>query len=67
MSKALKSKKVYLKINKKTFTTKTGANGKATFKITNLNKKGIFSATISFKANSYYNKATKTVKITAKK
>lgn len=65
--KALKSKKVYLKINKKTFTAKTGANGKATFKITNLKKKGTFSATISFNANSYYNKATKTVKITAKK
>ena len=65
--KVMKSTKVYLKVNKKTFTAKTNSKGQATFKITNLKKKGTFSATITYKATKYYNKATKTVKITTKK
>ena len=65
--KVMKSTKVYLKVNKKTYAVKTNSKGQATFKITNLKKKGTFSAVITYKATAYYNKATKTVKITVKK
>ncbi len=65
--KVLKSTKVTLKVNKKTFTAKTNKKGVATFKITNLKKKGKFTATIKYAGNKYYNKLTKKVKITVKK
>ncbi|WP_458403203.1 hypothetical protein [Methanobrevibacter sp.] len=65
-NKALKNVKVTLKVNGKTYSAKTNSNGKATFKITKLTKKGGFNAVINFAGNSYYNKASKTVKITAK-
>ena len=41
-------------------------NGKATFKITKLNKKGKFKAKITFKATKYYKSITKKVKIIIK-
>ena len=65
--KVMKSTYVSLKVNKKTYTEKTNSKGKATFKITNLKKKGTYSAKITYKATKYYNKATKTVKIIVKK
>ena len=65
--KVMKNARVSLKVNKKTYTVKTNAKGQATFKITNLNKKGTFGATITYKATKYYDKATKTVKIKIKK
>ena len=53
---------VYLKIKGKTYKATTNKKGTATFKI-KLSKKGTFTAKITFKANSYYNKSTKSVKI----
>ena len=64
---AVKNAKITLKIKGKTYKATTNAKGKATFKITKLTKKGTFKATITFAGDSYYNKATKTVKISVKK
>ena len=66
-NKVMKNTKVTLKINKKTFTAKTNKKGVATFKITNLKKKGKFTAVIKYAGNKYYNKLTKKAKITVKK
>ena len=61
--KAVKKVKVTLKVKGKTYKAKTNSKGKATFKISKLNKKGTFKAKIKFKANQYYKCATKKVKI----
>ena len=62
-NKPVKKVKVTLKIKGKTYKAKTNNKGKATFKIKKLTKKGTFRATIKFKGNKYYKKATKKVKI----
>ena len=62
----MKNTKVTLKVNKKTFSAKTNKKGIATFKITNLKKKGKFTAVITYGGNKYYNKVTKKVGITVK-
>ena len=64
--KAIKNVKVTLNVNKKTFTAKTDAKGKATFKIKKLTKKAKYDAKVTYKGNKYYNKVTKKVKITVK-
>jgi hypothetical protein len=64
--KPIKNAKVTLKVKGKTYKAKTNSKGKATFKITKLNKKGTFKATVTYKGNKYYKKATKKVKITVK-
>ena len=64
--KGVKKVKVTLKVKGKTYSAKTNAKGKATFKIKKLTKKGKYSAKVTFKGNNYYNKATKKVKITVK-
>ena len=61
--KAIKKVKVTLKVNGKTFTAKTNANGKATFKIKKLTKKGTFISKVKFSGNYYYNTISKKVKI----
>ena len=66
-NKVMKNKKVTIKVNKKTYTAKTNSKGKATFKITKLNKRGKFTATVKYAGDKYYNKVTKKVKITVKK
>lgn len=58
------AKKVTLTINGKTFTAKTNKKGQATFKITNLNKKGKFTASISYAGDKTYVATKKSVKIT---
>lgn len=65
-NKVMKNKWVTLKVNKKTYKVKTNSKGRATFKITNLNKKGTFKATVKFAGNSYYNSKTAAAKITIK-
>ncbi len=65
--KVMKNTKVTLKVNKKTFTAKTNKKGVATFKITNLKKKGKYTAVIKYAGSKYYNKVTKKPKITIKK
>jgi hypothetical protein len=64
--KALKNKWVYLKVNGKKYKAKTNSKGKATFKITQLNKAGKFKATVTFKGNDYYKKTTKKTTIKVK-
>ena len=65
-NKALKKAKVYLKVKGKTYTAKTNSKGKAIFKITKLNKKGKYTAKITFKTNKYYKSVSKKVKLTIK-
>ena len=65
--KAIKSVKVTISVGGKTYTATTNANGKATFKLSKLKKKGSFGATIKFGGNSYYNGFTKKVTIKVKK
>ena len=62
-NKAMNKVKVTIKVNGKTYTAVTNKNGKATFKITKLTKKGTFKSVITYKGNSLYKKVTKTVKI----
>ena len=64
--KAISKATVYLKVAGKTYKATTNSKGKATFKITKLNKKGTFKAAITFKGNKYYNKVTKKVTIKVK-
>ena len=61
--KAIKKGKVTLKVKGKTYKVTTNSKGKATFKITKLNKKGTFRATIKYNGNKYFNKVSKNVKI----
>lgn len=63
--KVLKSKKVTLKVNGKTYTAKTNGKGVATFKV-KLTKKGTFKATTKFAGDSYYTAKTTTSKIVIK-
>ncbi|MBE6503925.1 MAG: hypothetical protein E7Z76_06550 [Methanobrevibacter sp.] len=61
--KAIKKAKVTLKVKGKTYKATTNSKGKATFKITKLNKKGTFKATITYKGNKYYNNVSKKANI----
>lgn len=63
---AIKKTKVTISVKGKTFSATTDSSGKATFKINNLKTKGSFKATVKFAGNTYYNKVTKSVTITAK-
>ena len=67
LGKVMKSTKVTLTVNKKTYTVKTNSKGVATFKITNLKKKGKFTAVIKYAGNKYYKALSKKAKITVKK
>lgn len=58
-------KKVTMKIDGKTYTTKTKANGQATFTL-KITKKGKYTATISYAGDTTYKSASKSVKLTIK-
>ena len=64
---AIKNAKLTINVKGKTYKATTNSNGKATFKITKLNKKGNFNAKVKFAGNSYYNAVSKSVKISVKK
>jgi len=66
IAKPIAKAKVTLKIGKKAYSAKTNSKGKATFKITKLTKKGKYKATVAYKGNNCYNKASKKVKLTIK-
>lgn len=66
-NKTIKKIKVILKIKGKTYIATTNNKGKATFKITKLNKRGTYKAIIIFKGDKKYNKSTKAVKIIVQK
>ena len=69
--KVVKKVNVYLTIKakkfSKTFKATTNKNGKATFKILKLTKKGTYKATITFKGNANYYGVSKKLKITINK
>lgn len=65
-NKVMKKVKLTLKVKGKTYKATTNKKGKATFKITNLKKKGRSTAVIKFAGNKYYTKLTKKPKITVK-
>ena len=58
-------KKVTLTIGGKTYSAKTGSNGKATFNL-KITKKGKYTAKIKFAGDSTYQSKSKSVKITIK-
>ena len=62
----LKKTRLILKIKGKTFKAKTNNKGQVTFKITTLNKRGVFVAKIIFKGNEYYHSVNKIVKFVVK-
>ncbi|WP_407416199.1 Ig-like domain-containing protein [Methanobrevibacter sp.] len=63
--KAIKGKKITVKVNGKTYTATTNAKGVATFKV-KLNKKGKYTATAKFAGDTSYKAITKKAKITLK-
>lgn len=65
-NKPLKNTWVSLKIKDKVFKAKTSDEGRATFKITNLYKKGKFTAKTIFKGNKFYSASSKIIKITVR-
>ena len=65
-NKVMKKVWVTLKVNKKTYKVKTNNKGQATFKITNLKKKGKFTAVVKYAGSKYYNAKTVKPKITIK-
>ena len=64
--KKLKNKKVYLKVNGKTYKVKTSTKGIATFKIKNLTKRAKYIALITYKGSKYYKEASQKVTLTVK-
>jgi hypothetical protein len=66
LGKVMKKTKVTIKVNGKTYSAKTNNKGQATFKLNKLTKKGTFKSTITYTGSKYYNKVTKSVKLTVK-
>ena len=62
-NKVLKNKKVILKLNGKTYVSKTNSKGKATFKLDGFKKMGTFTAVISYAGDDHYIKASKKIKL----
>ena len=65
-NKIMNKKLITLKVNKKTYKVKTNSKGQVTFKITNLKKKGKFTAIVKYAGDKYYNSVTVKLKITIK-
>ena len=65
--KALSKVSITIKVKGKKYTAKTNSNGKATFNLKKLTKKGKWTANVEFKGNKNFSKVTKSVKISVKK
>lgn len=63
--KAIKGKKITIKVNGKTFSAKTNAKGVASIKV-KVAKKGKFTAKATFAGDNTYKKITKTARFTVK-
>ncbi|MDO5860807.1 S-layer family protein [Methanobrevibacter sp.] len=66
-NKIMKNSMVTFKVNGKTYSAKTNAKGIATFKVTNLVKRGIYNAVVKYPGNTYYKALTKKIKVTVLK
>lgn len=66
-NKVMKSAKITITVNGKSYTAKTNSKGQAVFKLKKLTKKGTYKATVKYSGSSIYNSVKKTVKITVKK
>ena len=64
--KVMKNTKITVKAYGVTYTAYTNSKGIATFKITNLVKRGIYTVDVSYAGSNYYYAVTKKVKLTAK-
>lgn len=62
-NRALKGKKITIKVNSKTYKATTNKKGVATFKITKLSKKGTYKSKIVFKGDKWYKGVSKVIKI----
>ena len=62
-NKVLKNKKVILKLNGKTYVSKTNSKGKAIFKLDGFKKLGTFTAVIKFSGDKYYKNANKKTRL----
>ena len=62
--KGIKGVKVTIKVGKKTYSAKTKANGKATFNLKKLSKKGKYTANINYAGDNTYKSVSKSAKIT---
>jgi hypothetical protein len=60
----MKKVKVSIKVKGKTYKATTNSKGKATFKITKLNKKGKYIAVVKYSGSSNYNSVIKKIRIT---
>ena len=65
-NRALKGKKITIKVNGKTYKATTNKKGVATFKITKLSKKGTYKSKIVFKGDKWYKGVSKVIKIKSK-
>ena len=65
-NRALKGKKITIKVNSKTYKATTNKKGVATFKITKLSKKGTYKSKIVFKGDKWYKGVSKVIKIKSK-
>lgn len=65
-NKVMKKVKVSIKVKGKTYKATTDSKGKATFKITKLNKKGKYVAVVKYSGSSNYNAVSKKVRLTIK-
>ena len=63
--KAIKGKKITIKVNGKTFSAKTNSKGVASIKV-KVTKKGKFTATAKFAGDNTYKGITKKAKFTVK-
>ncbi|MBE6497498.1 MAG: hypothetical protein E7Z81_04390 [Methanobrevibacter sp.] len=63
-NKVMKKVKVSIKVKGKTYKATTNSKGKATFKITKLNKKGKYIAVVKYSGSSNYNSVIKKIRIT---
>ena len=65
--KGIKGVKVSIKVGKKTYSATTKANGKATFNLKKLTKKGTYKAQVTFKTTPLYKASSAKVTIKVKK
>lgn len=62
-NKVMKNKKVTLKLNGKTYVSKTNSKGQASFKLDKFAKEGTFTSLVKYAGDKCYKKANKKIKL----